>query len=108
MTKRAKVRNALGIRALEALANGARAMGQRLETIFTSAADALDEASYQLRDEGAPLEYMTKECICCHDTGVSRGGWFDPSTCHCPAGILREEAEKAGLLPVTVSDDEDD
>lgn len=70
--------------------------------------ETLEAASSGIRDMDtghteAWREARRKEldvwCTICNDTGISDGGWFDGCCCDCCAmGVLRDEAEKAGLI----------
>jgi len=79
----------------------------RFSAAFDQAIEMLEAASAGIRDidTGHTDEWRAKqreekgiECTICEDTGISSGGWCDGNPCHCAMGVLREEAEKAGLI----------
>lgn len=79
----------------------------RCTEAFDGAIEMLEAAGTGIRDVdlGHTKEWREKRraesgvwCTICEDTGTSDGGWCDGSPCHCAMGVLREEAEKAGLI----------
>jgi len=93
------------VRALEALANAVRIATDKMSEAGRVTADAIDAAAENVADSYEPPNRSTTECPLCNDTGYSAGGWY-PGPCHCAMGVLREEAEKAGLIePVPETDE---
>lgn len=80
---------------------------KRLTSALDVSIEMLEAASNGIRDldTGHTDEWRDKareerdvECTICEDKGISEGGWCDGNPCHCAMGVLREEAEKVGLL----------